>query len=90
MTGRGTYWKPADLMVEEHDRTLRGWGQYFSLGAVSRAYRTVDNHARHRLRQWLNGRRALSRNDAVEMGMNHNRHKWTQIPAGLGAKGSIH
>jgi cytochrome c biogenesis protein ResB len=26
------------------------------LGAVSRAYRAVDNHARHRLRQWLNAK----------------------------------
>jgi len=23
---------------------------------VSRAYRVVDNHARHRVRQWLNGK----------------------------------
>ena len=36
--------------------TLRGWGNYFCLGAVSRAYRAVDNHARHRRRQWLNGK----------------------------------
>ena len=36
--------------------SLRGWGNYFCLGAVSRAYRAVDNHARHRLRQWLNGK----------------------------------
>ena len=56
MTGRETYWKPANLLVDDLNQTLRGWGQYFSLGAVSRAYRVVDNHARHRLRQWLNGK----------------------------------
>ena len=39
-----------------YNRTLRGWGNYFCLGAVSRAFRAVDNHARHRLRQWLNGK----------------------------------
>ena len=44
------------MMVGELNRTLRGWGNYFCLGAVSRAYRVVDNHARHRLRQWLNGK----------------------------------
>ena len=56
MTRRESYWKPVGLMVEELNRTLRGWGNYFCLGAVSRAYRAVDNHARHRLRQWLNGK----------------------------------
>ena len=56
MTRRESYWKPVEKMVEDLNRTLRGWGNYFSLGAVSRAYRAVDNHARHRLRQWLNGK----------------------------------
>ena len=56
MTRRESYWKPVELLVEELNRTLRGWGNYFCLGAVSRAYRAVDNHARHRLRQWLNGK----------------------------------
>ena len=31
-------------------------GKLLLPGAVSRAYRAVDNHARHRLRQWLNGK----------------------------------
>lgn len=35
------------------NRMLRGWGNYFCLGPVSRAYRNVDLHARYRLRQWL-------------------------------------
>ena len=56
MTRRESYWKPVEMMVGELNRTLRGWGNYFCLGSVSRAYRVVDNHARHRLRQWLNGK----------------------------------
>jgi len=56
MTRRESYWKPVQQLVEDLNRTLRGWGNYFCLGAVSRAYRAVDNHARHRLRQWLNGK----------------------------------
>jgi len=56
MTRRDSYWKPVGEKVEELNRTLRGWGNYFCLGAVSRAYRAVDNHARQRLRQWLNGK----------------------------------
>jgi hypothetical protein len=56
MTRREFYWKPVEHMVEDLNRALRGWGNYFCLGAVSRARRAVDNHARHRLRQWLNGK----------------------------------
>jgi len=39
--------------VEKLNRMLTGWANYFCLGPVSKAYRTVDTHARHRLRQWL-------------------------------------
>jgi len=56
MTRRESYWKPVERMVGELNRTLRGWGNYFCLGPVSRMYRAVDNHARQRLRQWLNGK----------------------------------
>jgi RNA-directed DNA polymerase len=46
-------------LLEAHDRVaklnrmLSGWANYFCLGPVSKAYRIVDVHARHRLRQWL-------------------------------------
>jgi RNA-directed DNA polymerase len=43
-------------VVDRLNRMLRGWANYFSLGAVSAAYSIVDNHACFRLRQWL-GRR---------------------------------
>jgi RNA-directed DNA polymerase len=44
-------------MVGRLNRQLRGWANYFCLGAVSTAYQTVDSHVCFRLRQWL-GRRA--------------------------------
>jgi RNA-directed DNA polymerase len=40
-------------MVGRLNQVLNGWANYFSLGSASRAYRIVDYHARHRLRQWL-------------------------------------
>jgi RNA-directed DNA polymerase len=43
-------------MVARFNRMLRGWANYFCLGAVRAAYGIVDNHACFRLRQWL-GRR---------------------------------
>ena len=46
-------------LLESHDRVaklnrmLNGWANYFCLGPVSKAYRIVDIHTRHRLRPWL-------------------------------------
>ncbi len=56
LTRSSTYRRSEATLVAEMNRKLRGWGNYFCLGAVSRAYRAVDNHARHRLRQWLHGK----------------------------------
>jgi hypothetical protein len=45
------------MVTEEKVRTLnlmiRGWANYFCLGAVVQAYDTVMQHARRRLRRWL-------------------------------------
>lgn len=38
------------------NRMVSGWANYFSLGSVSRAYRTVDHHVGHRLRMWINAK----------------------------------
>ena len=43
----------AENRVERVNRLLQGWGNYFCLGAVSKAYRAIDGHTRQRLRQWL-------------------------------------
>jgi group II intron reverse transcriptase/maturase len=43
----------AESRVARINRVLRGWSNYFCLGPVSKAYRSVDGHARRRLRQWL-------------------------------------
>jgi len=43
-------------MVGRLNRRLRGWANYFCLGAVSAAYRSVDRHVCFRLRQWLGQR----------------------------------
>jgi group II intron reverse transcriptase/maturase len=43
----------AEVVVRRLNRLLVGWGNYFCLGPVSKAYRAVDAHTRHRLRQWL-------------------------------------
>jgi RNA-directed DNA polymerase len=48
------------VMVRRLNRLLVGWGNYFCLGPVSRSYRAIDGHTRHRLRQWLRGKHKVS------------------------------
>lgn len=45
--------------VAHLNRLLSGWANYFCLGSVSRSYRAVDAHVRHRLRQWLRHKHKL-------------------------------
>ena len=55
-TGRSTLRDRTADVVADLNRKLRGWANYFCLGPVSKAYRAVDGHTRHRLRQWLCGK----------------------------------
>lgn len=50
-----TRWLLTDVQgrVAKLNRMLVGWSNYFCLGAVSKAYHAVDQHAGYRLRQWL-------------------------------------
>jgi RNA-directed DNA polymerase len=52
-TGRATLKQEIAEKVRELNALVEGWGNYFSLGPVSKAYRAVDAHVRYRLRQWL-------------------------------------
>ena len=53
MTARCWTWKAPDELVGALNLKLRGWRNYFCLGTASRAYRLIDAHVAHRLRQWL-------------------------------------
>ena len=53
MTQAKLCWRETEEVVGELNLVLRGWANYFRLGAVTKAYRAVDGHARYRLRQWL-------------------------------------
>src|ERR1700733_13832796 len=52
-TGRHTTLLSVEKMVVQLNRMLVGWANYFCLGPVSQAYRTIDQHVGRRLRQWL-------------------------------------
>ena len=49
---------PGD-QVAQLNRMLEGWSNFFCLGAVSKAYRSVDQHVSGRLRQWLRRKHKL-------------------------------
>ena len=44
---------PVWELVNQLNRMVVGWANYFRLGPVSRAYRAIDQHVCRRLRQWL-------------------------------------
>jgi RNA-directed DNA polymerase len=52
-TDRRWLWLDEEELVGRLNSLLRGWANYFCLGAVSQAYRSVIAHAGYRLRRWL-------------------------------------
>jgi hypothetical protein len=52
-TRRSQTQQTAEQLVEQLNRQIIGWANYFCLGPVSQAYRAVEAHTRRRLRQWL-------------------------------------
>ena len=59
-TGRNKTLLAQQTVVETLNRMMLGWANYFCLGPVSKAYRAIERHARHRLRQWLCAKHKLS------------------------------
>jgi RNA-directed DNA polymerase len=53
LTTRKKAGQDVGMQVGTINRKLKGWSNYFRLGTVSKAYRKVDSHVRHRVRQWL-------------------------------------
>lgn len=53
LTSRRTFGLSEQEMVEKLNRVLHGWANYFSLGMLGPAYRSVDHHVGKRLYQWF-------------------------------------
>jgi RNA-directed DNA polymerase len=60
-TSSRTTWRTIEAEVLVLNRLLSGWGNYFRLGYVTRAWQVVQQHACRRLRQWLHRKQRVRR-----------------------------